>query len=184
MFKNTEDEYGSVAKFFHWLIFILITINIILGLIGAYASKSTQAIVIPLHKQNGLLILLLVFLRLVWFCLNIKPQLIATKLERFTVWFVHGLLYVTIIALPISGWIFSTAENHPIKIFGAKLYFPGIPISKAIGDYGSTVHLVLAWILVALVSIHILAALKHHFYDRDNVLLRMLPKNMQSKIKT
>lgn len=174
---NTKSEYGSIAKFFHWLIVLLIIINLTLGFSFGVISSEAQDKLVPIHQMIGLSILLLVVLRLLWALINIKPRLptATARWERAAIWTVHGLLYVVLIAMPLSEWIFSTAQDHPPGIFGLSFPFPGIPLSDAIGDWGFTIHQTLAWVLMILIVIHILAALKHHFYDRDHIFVRMLP---------
>lgn len=177
MMKNTEIEYGGVAKFFHWLIFLLILFNIVLGYIAPLFPKPSQGNLIYVHKINGLTILLLVILRLVWALINIKPKppSLTSLLEKIAVKTVHGLMYVAMFFIPISGWIFSTAAGYPPTIFGIKFGFPGIPKSKVIDDIGFDIHATFVIILLILIGIHLLASLKHHFYDRDGTFLRMLP---------
>src|SRR5258708_32579120 len=106
-FKNTSKSYGSVAKFLHWLIFVLVFCMIIAGFCLGFVPKEYQGTVYNIHKLTGLTILLLMAIRLCWKLVNVKPNLPAKtpgwqrKAERV----VHDLLYLFIICMPLAGWI-------------------------------------------------------------------------------
>lgn len=176
--KNTQTNYGSVAKFFHWLIFIIIVWQFVVGFFVEDVEKILHLqSLFPLHKSIGLAVLLIIALRLLWAVYNPKPLLpeISKTWERFLAHATHVLLYASIIVMSLSGWIMSTAAGKAPMLGGYKLPMPGISISKTLSTQAAEVHLIAAWVLIALVSLHILAALKHHFINRDNVLKRMLP---------
>ena len=174
---NTSQEYGSVAKFFHWLIFILVSIMLAVGFLLDDFSKSMQPTAYSLHKLTGLTILALMVLRILWALMNKRPELPARsyKLTRFTARFVHFLLYLLLILMPLSGWIMSITAGRPPRLFGHVLTLPIQP-NEQLSSFCKDLHELFAFTLLALIALHILAAFKHHYIDRDNVLKRMLPK--------
>ncbi len=174
-FRNTTQQFGSVTKFFHWLIFFLVIIQILLGFFWQFTGEF-KTTVINWHKCLGLIILFLVTLRLLWMLSNPKPVLGAAKPgERMVEHLVHGLLYICLFGLPLSGWTLTTALGKPPRIFGYQLSMPGVPLNKTLAETSLNIHLFFVGIFSGLLVIHILAALKHHFVNKDNVLKRMLP---------
>ncbi len=177
MLQNTSSNYGSVAKFFHWLIFFLVFLMLCVGFfMDDISDKALRSEIVNLHKLTGLTILILMVLRLLWTLVNPKPALpLGTpdwqKSAERTVQF---LIYATLIAMPIVGWVMVVAGGHPPHIFDFMLRLP-IAQSKAVRNIGGDIHFYLAWVIILLVSIHILAALYHHFIKKDEVLRRMMP---------
>ncbi|NIE84193.1 cytochrome b [Burkholderia sp. Cy-647] len=89
---------------------------------------------------------------------------------------VHLLLYAgAMIATPLSGWIWSSVAGHPVPLLGIVNLPPLVPVDKASYDLWMWIHRAFAWSAGAVIALHVLAALKHHFVDRDGILLRMLP---------
>jgi cytochrome b561 len=177
---NATDQYGSMSKFFHWLIALLVIGMLIGGFcMGSISSDALRGQVYMMHKLTGITILLLMILRILWIMGTPKPgTLPSTPLwERIAERSVHGLLYLTLLAMPLSGWIMSTAAGKSPTFFNLfSLPLPGIPASEILAKTANSIHLTLAWIIAALVVIHIGAAIKHHWIDKDVVLKRMLPK--------
>lgn len=175
-FKNTTTAYGSVTKFFHWFIFILILCMLIAGFVLGYVPEAYQAVGYNLHKLTGLSILILMLMRLVWSLVNPKPNLPAGVrwyehvLERG----VHGLIYLVVIGMPLAGWIGSVAGGRPPHL-GRYLIMLPIEQNKELSENAFTMHNTLAFTLITLLTIHILAALYHHFIRKDDVLRRMMP---------
>jgi cytochrome b561 len=129
-----------------------------------------------IHKLTGLTILTLMLLRLGWALLNPKPVLPfnTPSWQKQGERLVHFLLYITVIAMPVVGWIGSVASGHAPHIASIQLELP-LEQSKAIADTAFFLHDKLAIAIIVLVSIHALAALYHHFIKRDNILRRMMP---------
>jgi cytochrome b561 len=173
--RNTQLTYGALAKFFHWLIFILVAGLVIVGFTAEEFAQPLKISLIGWHKIIGLLVLLFTLARLGWTLINPKPRLPdgAAVWERGAVFTVHSLLYLALFVMTISGWIMSTAAGKAPRLFGQSLPFPGIPVDKAISALGWDIHSTAIWVLIGLVALHILAALKHHFIDKDNILRRM-----------
>ncbi len=173
--RNSYLQYGSVAKFFHWLIFFLVVIQVLLGFFWD-ATGDLKAKVINSHKLLGLTILFFITLRWLWMITNPKPVLgAATPGERLIEHIVHALLYVCLFTMPLTGWALTTAIGKPPHIFDHQIAMPGIPLNKPFAEIMLGIHSLLAGILVGLITIHVIAALKHHFINKDNVLKRMLP---------
>ena len=152
-------------------------------LMGNIADRELRIFVITMHKLSGMMILALMTVRLLWALQNVKPELpeAMPTWERIAERAVHGILYLALFLMPISGWIMSTAAGRPPGYYNVfNIPLPGIPQSEAIGGFFNTMHKTLAWVLVIFVTIHILAALKHHIINKDNTLRRMLPCKSKS----
>lgn len=175
MIKNSLNEYGSVAKFFHWLIFLLILIMIPLGyFMDDVSDKLLRGEVVNLHKLIGILILALMVLRAIWAWMNVKPLMPpgSSRLEHWAERLGHLALYLFLIAMPISGWLMAVAAGKPPHYLGWSISLP-IEKSKLLAGWCSSIHNTLAIVIIVFVSLHILAALYHHFIRKDNVLKRM-----------
>jgi cytochrome b561 len=178
---NTSNSYGSIAKFFHWLIALCVVVLLVLGFImGAFKNKALNDALYMIHKSIGLLVLLLMLLRIAWRFFNVEKQLVYLPLwQKRAARSVHELLYLILIVMPLSGWILTVSEGNAPTFF--TLFTVPLPLAKdkAIADIADDTHKTLAWVILALVSLHILAALKHYFYDKDSVLQQMLPKRLR-----
>lgn len=178
MLKNTEDTYGSVAKLLHWLIAILFIGMIIFGLILANMKDNPNLpALVALHKSIGLTLLLLVIIRLGWRFTNVQPLLPITvpRWERLASHLVHFFLYVVVFAMPITGWLMSSWKHKPVVFWG--WFNAALPLKKndILSGQFFMAHQVIAWISIGLICLHIGAALKHHYIEKNNVLKRMLP---------
>jgi len=174
--RNTFTSYGSVSKFFHWTLFILIASMLIFGFLLSYVPKEYQSIAYSTHKLTGLCILTLMILRLLWTLTNPKPALPPSTpwYEYLAERLVHWTMYAALIVMPLSGWIGSVAANRSPRL-GEYIFTLPIEQSKSLMTSSFEVHYTIALIIIGLVSVHILAALFHHFIRKDNVLRRMLP---------
>jgi cytochrome b561 len=178
MLRNDSDSWGAPAKLFHWVMALLIFAQIALGLVAvSWRLSPTKLDLYVWHKSTGMLILTLLALRLPWRLSNRVPELpleIAAW-ERRGAHASHFLLYALMIALPITGWVISSASNVPFKIFWT-IPLPAItPPDKAVADLFATIHGWLVTLLALVLAVHIGAALRHHYVKRDTVLSRMLP---------
>src|SRR3990167_7054195 len=171
LLKNTATSYGSVAKFFHWLIVILLLCMLVFGYFLDDIPKAYQGMAYNIHKLTGLTILSLMILRALWALINPKPELPATDpaWQHSGARIVHLLLYVVVIAMPLAGWIGSSAANKPPHIGDFNLLLP-VAQDKALTEASFDMHNQLAIIIIVLISLHILAALYHHFIQKDNIL--------------
>ena len=138
--------------------------------------KDWQPVTYNLHKLTRLLILTLMVLRLIWSLINLKPALPAGTAvwQRQAERVVHGLLYLSLILMPLVGWIGSCAGGRPPHLGDFKFDLP-ITGDKQFVKTMFEIHEIIAYIIIALLTIHVTAALYHHFIKRDNILLRMMP---------
>lgn len=174
--KNNHNNYGAVSIALHWLSAIIILGLFILGLwmveLDYYDAWYKQAPAI--HKSIGILLFMLIAVRLLWRLVNPRPEPIGKPLEKRLAEWMHRLLYLLLFTTMIAGYLISTAEGRGIEVFGwftvpATFYGP-----EHQEDIAGEVHEILAWLLILLSVGHALAALKHHFVDRDDTLRRML----------
>ncbi|WP_449429372.1 cytochrome b [Rhodanobacter umsongensis] len=175
--RSNDRQWGSIAKFFHWTIALAILGNGIFGLLMDLARSPMQKINwLALHKSIGLTVLALVLLRVLWRWGDGRPrEEPAPRWQRLGAQAVHGVMYVLIVALPVSGWWFNSITGKPLQWF--KLF--NLPALAAKNDdmrhLSHAVHEYLFWLLILVLLAHVGAALKHHVFDNDNVLRRMLP---------
>lgn len=178
--KSTAERWGAVAQTAHWLVALLILVQGVLGLVMVELPKRPNVFAIyNLHKSLGLSILALALLRLLWRVFDRRPleppQM--PRWQRTVSRATHHMLYLLLFAVPLSGWLFDSATAlRPLFWWGAVRMpsLTGGPV-PALRRIGGDLHATLFWILVAVTAIHVAAALKHHVFDRDNVLRRMLP---------
>jgi len=186
---NTEREWGALAKLFHWSVAALLALQLLGGLylstLNLYRPEDLKAYVavIATHKSLGLTVMFLVLLRFAWRLVNPRPALPATLtgFESRVARLSHGLLYVLLVALPLFGWMQSSAYRAKTTFWGL-FTLPDIvpaayarPGARAVWQFAQTTHTVLAVLLTVLIVLHVFAALRHHFVKRDEVLARMLP---------
>ena len=178
--RNTSQRWGAVAQSFHWLIVALVLsqyllANIAEGLPAGVGKLGTLAH----HKSVGLTILGLAVLRLAWRLANRDSPALPADLkpyERILARVSHDGLYLLLFALPLSGWMMSSAKNYPVSWFGIGPSLPDlVRPNERLFDLLHAVHDTLATALLVIAALHVLAALQHHFVRRDDVLRRMLP---------
>ncbi|MER3547397.1 MAG: cytochrome b [Rhodanobacteraceae bacterium] len=178
MLRNTDTRWGGIAQTFHWLIAILILAQGAIGLTMVDLGMTpTKVKVFALHKSIGLTVLALALLRLAWRITQRVPRdPPMPRWQRAVAKLSHFLLYVLILALPLSGWLFNSAANFPLEWFGL-FHVPSLThgLDPALKAWSLRAHVALFWILVGVLAVHVAGALWHHFVQRDDVLLRMLP---------
>ena len=175
--RNTTARWGSVAQFLHWLIVALIITQVILALSAEQLHGMAKLAMLARHKSVGITILMLAVVRLAWRLINPTPPLPLTlkPYERFLANFTHAALYVLIFALPITGWIMSSARGFPVSWFSLFQLPDLVTKNRQLYETMQETHEALAWTLGAVALLHLLGALKHHFVRKDTVLRRMLP---------
>jgi cytochrome b561 len=178
MLRNSRDGWGLVSQLLHWLVALLILAQILLGL--AAVSWHLSPIKLSLfvwHKSVGMLVLVVVLLRLGWRAANPTPGLPQgmPRWERLAARASHALLYVLMLALPVTGWAINSAANIPVKLFWL-IPLPAITgPGKRLQEVSTTTHVVLFIALAGVVVLHVGAALRHHYLKQNDVLRRMLP---------
>ncbi|GAB2565058.1 cytochrome b [Dyella jejuensis] len=175
--RNDNRQWGSVAKFFHWVMALGILGNGAWGLLMTGMSPSMSKInVYALHKSIGLTILALFALRLAWRLFDrAPPDEPAPRWQRIAAHATHVLLYGFILAMPLSGWWYNSLHGYPLQWF-KQFNLPALAAKN--DDLAHTAHAVheyLFYLLLLVLVGHVGAALKHHVFDQDNVLRRMLP---------
>ncbi len=169
-------RYTGMAIGLHWMIAMLIFSAFPLGLYMHDLKLSpTKLHLYSYHKWIGITVLMLAVLRVLWRATHKPPALHLARWQEIASRIVHGLLYLLILAVPVSGWLMSSAKGFKTVWLGILPLPDLVAKNKALGDLLSNVHTALNYTLLALVLMHVAAALKHHFIDRDDVLLRMLP---------
>ncbi len=170
-------EYSTGSKIIHWTLAIIIILMLALSFFLDDVPKPNQPIAYMIHKSFGLLVLALMLVRLLWISMRGKPELPATvpNWQKVLARGVQYSLYLFLFLMPISGWIMSVAANHPPVFFG--LFSVSLPItpSEDLAGIMAQTHEIIAWILIFLLVLHVAGALKHYFFNKDNVLQTMLP---------
>jgi cytochrome b561 len=180
--KNDAFRYGAIAQLFHWTIVALIITQFTLankaeGLPLGPAKIATLAT----HKSVGMTIFGLAVLRLIWRWFNPVPEAPAStpSWQRRAAHVSHWALYALIMITPLIGWLMSSARNFPVSWFGLITLPDFVEPDTARYEFFHSTHEVLAMSLLVIAIVHAAAALKHHFFDRDNVLRRMLPVKLK-----
>lgn len=172
------DRYTRTAVALHWLIALLIFTAFPLGVYMHDLPLSPDKLrLYSWHKWIGVTIFLLALLRISWRSTHRPPPLPAAMppWEKFAAQAVHYLLYVLILAIPLSGWLMSSAKGVQTVWFGV-LPLPNlVSKNKELGDSLLKVHESLNFTMLGLVLAHVGGALKHHFIEHDDTLVRMLP---------
>jgi len=176
--RNTTARWGSLAQTFHWVVVALVIAQFVLIKIAHNLPMGAAKIeYFARHKSVGITILMLAVLRLLWRWLNITPALPGTlkPYERRLARFSHAALYFLLFAMPLTGWTMSSARNFPVSWFNVFQLPDLVGPNRELYKFLHEAHETLAWVLVAVATLHVLGALKHHFVYKDYVLRRMLP---------
>ena len=174
--KNSDTQFGSMAMGLHWLMALLIIGMLTLGLYMVTLPISLQKLKLyGWHKEYGFIILALAFFRLSWRLINVNPRLTLPILEQIAARLVHWAFYGFLFAMPITGWLITSASGIHSSFFGLFTMPNLIGPNKELLEWFGWMHRWLAYGLIAAIVMHTLAALKHHFYDKDDILRRMLP---------
>jgi len=176
MLKNTPDAFGWPAIALHWLmaaiIFGLFGMGLWMTDLNYYDTWYHHA---PyLHQGIGMFFLALLLLRMLWAWSNVKPDVAGAPWERIGAAAAHRLHYILMLVIGFSGYLIPTAEGEGFDI-PAGLHMPALlTLTPGQADINGAVHRYAAWVIMLLAALHTIAALKHHFINRDATLLRML----------
>jgi len=175
--KNTLTRYGALAQLFHWVIVVLIIAQFVLALRAEGLSPIKKIGVLGTHKSIGITILVLAALRLAWRLFNpVPPQPRGIpRWQELAAHVSHFLLYALLFITPMLGWLMSSARAFSVSWFGLVQLPDLIEPNRATFERLKDWHEAMAFTLAAIAVLHLAAALKHHFFDRDDVLRRMLP---------
>tara|TARA_R110002033_G_scaffold60285_6_gene110441 strand:- start:3063 stop:3632 length:570 start_codon:yes stop_codon:yes gene_type:complete len=170
-------RYTRVAIWLHWLIAALIFVTIPLIKFGGSGETALHDTATNTHKLIGITILALTILRVIWRLANRPPALPETmsRALRYAAKTTHMLFYLLLLAIPLSGWWMTSAfpKRHPIEVGLFEVPFLPVSVNMASAGAAHDVHEYGGWLMIILLVVHIAAALKHQFIDRDGVLSRM-----------
>jgi cytochrome b561 len=182
----SDQRYTFVAIALHWTIALLILFNLSLGFFMEDFKQPLRGIVVPLHISSGLTVLILTVVRVAWRLTHSPPPFVdgLKRWEQTAAHAAHGLIYALMVLMPLTGW--SLISAHPPRPGGGPKFWglgtvPQIPplahmevtAQKAAHATFLELHSIGAWIFVALLVLHVAAALKHQFHDRQPELQRM-----------
>lgn len=176
--RNTADRWGGISIALHWLTLLAIAGLVVVGFVMQELPNSPSKIqVYALHKSVGLTVLALTVLRLLWRLVAGTPAPVpgTPRWQSFVAQATHGALYVILLAMPLSGWLYNSASGFPLKWFGLFALPKLSGYDAGVKAFALAAH---EWLFIALaviVAVHAAAALKHHYLDRDATLSRMLP---------
>ncbi|MDB5990783.1 MAG: cytochrome [Herbaspirillum sp.] len=174
----TTHNYSGPTKILHWLTVILLVIQYSVGWLMPDVHRNMPTVgLIGWHLSIGTAIILLVLIRLIWHWIKPSPpplQTVSPLLQKFGR-ATHSLLYLLLVAFPLMGWVNASAHGLPLTLFGV---FPlpslapnGSSLVHAFGE----LHTPFTWVLLAVIALHVSAALYHHVIVKDETLRRMLP---------
>jgi cytochrome b561 len=183
--RNTTSGFGAVAIAFHWTMALLIAGLFVLGKVMTALDpmEPDTFALYQWHKSFGFVVLVLVLGRLAWRAVNPSPSLPEGMpwYERLASGLGHAGLYAAMLILPLSGWLMVSASPWGIPtVLFETVPVPHLPVPSVLGDKASAeetlkgVHEIVGNLLALLVLLHVAAALKHHFINRDTVLSRMV----------
>jgi cytochrome b561 len=172
------DRYTPLAIAFHWLLAVAIVCSFCVGLyMSDLAMSPTRLKLFNWHKWAGMTIFALSALRLLWRLTHRPPADVPMPAwQQRAAHVTHVVLYVLFFGVPLAGWAYSSAAGFPVVVYGLIPLPDFVPVDKGLAAGLKTLHQVLAFALAFVVVAHVGAALKHHFLDRDGLLLRMWPR--------
>ena len=176
------ERYSLTAIVLHWVLALAIVSVFAVGLTLEDLPLSPWKLkVINWHKWAGVCILFLSVLRLAWRLSHRPPALPVAidqamqGLQRVVYHGIHHLMYLLFFVVPLAGWAYSSAKGYPIVLFGVLPLPDLLPPNKELAGSIKELHELSAFALMGLVGLHVAAALKHQFIDRDGLLARMRP---------
>ena len=177
---TSGSRYSGPAIVLHWLIALLMCCGFGLGLYMVELRFSPQKLSLySYHKWIGVSVFSLALLRLAWRLTHAPPPLPASlaRWQQAAAGAIHAMLYLLMLGIPLSGWIYSSAAGVPTVPFGiAALQLPDLVArDRDLAVSLKFLHLTLNYSLAAMVALHVAAALKHQIFDRDGIMWRMLP---------
>jgi cytochrome b561 len=170
-------KYGRTAKIFHWLIMVLLIAQYSIGWLMPDIHRGQQpGAGMTFHVSLGMLVLSLIILRFIWRLAHpVAPESSLPGWQRFSSEVVHWMLYLMVLATTISGWLFASFRGWRLSFF----YVLPLPMlasdNAAAGKAIDGLHQAAEWSLLALIAVHVAAALMHIFVYRDRIMQRMLP---------
>lgn len=177
-FRNTAHRYGAVTKTLHWTVFTLVLLQYLAAKIMTHLSPGTgQNFFYDWHKSFGLALLALMVARFVWRATTPLPEWspMLTEPERRLSHRLESLMYLALVALPVSGYVFVMAGDYGVRLFGAWALPNPIGKRPVLAGTALTLHVLLAYAALVVIAWHVGHCLKKHFYERHRFIHRMLP---------
>jgi len=176
--ETSSGRFSPVMIWLHWTIAALMIVTVVYGLLWAYADTAadTQSAML-VHQSVGMVVLVLFFARLVARFTRPVPPLPPTmpKYQVVAAQLTHILLYVSLIAFPVTGYLSLASRGREVSMFGLFDLPRVVPRSLSTSAMATDLHVYAQWTLYGLVALHIVAALYHQFIVKDGVLMRMWP---------
>lgn len=182
MLRNSKERFGAVSQVLHWGVFLMFVSLYVLAEMMEDAPKGPERMALyDLHKSIGITVLFTVFLRLSWRIANPVPEPSGkvSKWLELAASASHYVLYAVMFIMPVSGYVMSVSGGHDVSWFGLFTLPNLVAKNEGLHEFGEESHEVMAAVILVLVSVHILAALWHHFIVKDNVFRRMLPMKLK-----
>jgi len=177
--KNSDARYSTVSMTLHWLMLVLLAVvYACVELRGIFPKGSGgRTLIMEAHFMLGLTMFVLVWLRLFARSLGVAPKIVPTppNWQQWLSRLMHWALYLFMIAMPVLGWLTTSAKGHQVMFYGIDLPLligENKQLAKQIGGWHELIGSIGYW----LIGLHAVAGLYHHYFVRDNTLLRMLPK--------
>ncbi len=182
--RDTTEHFGSVTRWLHWITAVLIALMLALGWGGELVSEAGEQWLMAVHISLGIAVLALAVARVIWRMTNTRRPSRDTDLFGRVATLVQWSLIALLVLIPLSGWLLVSASGHAPGFFGLFSLPPLVGESEGLHELGEEVHEVLPWVLVAVLALHVLGALKHHFVDADATLRRMLGARVDKTVRS
>jgi cytochrome b561 len=172
-------SYSAAAKTLHWTVVCLLVVQFPLAwTMPRVAAGQMPRSLDRFHLSIGLIILAVMLLRLVWRLTHPAPPLPddLPRWQRHASGLVHALLYAALLAAPVAGWAWASAKGWPIVLLSVIPLPPLIAANSPLAPFAAAAHQYLAWGILVLVGLHLVAVLYHLSVRRDDIVSRMLPR--------
>ncbi len=183
MLRNTSDRFGAVSKWLHWLTAFAVFAMIPLGVYMHELPVGVEKLrLYGIHKSIGACVLAMTAFRLLWWAKNPVPRPLGQRprWENRLARAVQAVLYLSLVGMPISGWLMSSASNVPVSVFGLVTLPDLIAPGETAFEVWKAVHFAFGLTMVGALVLHIGGALRHHVTLKDETLRRMLPGGRMS----
>jgi cytochrome b561 len=169
MLGNSENYYGLISRVIHGVMIILIIgmIGVGIYMTGLDKTDEMRRTLYGLHKSTGVIVLVLAFIRVAWLRISPAPKL-PMGLELWEKWLttiIKSLMYLLMLAIPLSGALMSNAKGYPVSFYGLFDLPMMVQKNESLGEFMHVVHGPLAFVLAILIILHVAGALKHRFLD-------------------
>ena len=175
---NSRQQFGTISKLIHWIAALTVIALFALGtwMVDLTYYSSWYKPAPHYHKSVGILLLLLTLFRVIWKLSQPHPDPLSshTRFEKLAASMTHLAIYCLLFLMFISGYLISTLEGVGIEVFDWFILPSILQAESSYVDLAGEIHEIVGWSLISIVSLHALAAIKHHFVDKDTTLRRML----------